>query len=151
MKEGILLLKYFSSTLFTSFNSISGFASAILASFVAFFSPIFPLGFTAIFLIFVDTLTGMLASKKRQEPIVSRKFSRSIYKLLLYSIFLLILYSLEVVLFASIFPIAKIGFGIILMTELFSVCENLDTIFDTKTFKGIFDIIKSLFKKINKG
>jgi len=143
------LLSYYFTQMFI-FNSIKSLYAALLIAFAAFFAPIATLGHVLVLVIIFDFITGILASKKRKEPILSRKMSRSIYKLLLYSLFLLVLYSLEVVLFGRLVPITKVGFGLILLAETKSGAENMDTIFNTNIFKSIYAMIKKSFGIITK-
>ena len=143
------LLSYYFTQMFI-FNSIKSLYAALLIAFAAFFAPIATLGHVLVLVIIFDFITGILASKKRKEPILSRKMSRSIYKLLLYSLFLLVLYSLEVVLFGGLVPITKVGFGLILLAETKSGAENMDTIFNTNIFKSIYAMIKKSFGIITK-
>ena len=143
------LLSYYFTQMFI-FNSIKSLYAALLIAFAAFFAPIATLGHVLVLVIIFDFIKGILASKKRKEPILSRKMSRSIYKLLLYSLFLLVLYSLEVVLFGRLVPITKVGFGLILLAETKSGAENMDTIFNTNIFKSIYAMIKKSFGIITK-
>ena len=109
-----VILKYSESL------SIANFAPYI----VFFFTPTFPLLISVGILVLCDVITGICASRKRGEKIQSRKMERTVAKLVLFSIGILISRLMEVVFFPYI-PITSIVAGYIALTEFKSNMENI--------------------------
>lgn len=79
---------------------------------------------TALALVFLDLITGLLAARKQKIPITSFGLRRTVAKLLAYETAIVIAFAVETNLAAGI-PFAHIVGGFIGVTELKSVYENI--------------------------
>lgn len=92
-------------------------------------------------LVIMDLFLGLAAAKKRKEPITSSGLRRTVSKLLVYEMAIILGFITETYLAGSIVPISKIISGLIGITELKSILESLDEV----NGASIFD---SLIKKL---
>jgi hypothetical protein len=81
-----------------------------------------------------------VAAKKRGELITSAGFRRSISKLLIYELALILAFLAEHYMI-DLLPITKMVSGLVAVTELKSIYENLDSI-------GGGDLLKSIISKL---
>jgi hypothetical protein len=116
--------------------------TAILMACVAVLAPAKPLVLASTFLVLVDLITGIVAARKRGEAITSQGLRRTLSKLAVYEVALLLAFIAEKYLIIDLLPIAKIVSSFIAVTELKSVYENLNEI-------GGGDILKALISKLN--
>ena len=118
-------------------------AFALCCGFVASF--VLPIGhfllFT-VFAVFADTVTGLMAAKKQQEPITSTKLKRTIEKIVIYFVAIMIFRGAEIT-FKLPVPITYMTAMLIASTELWSIAEN------TKKMTGVNlgTLILRFFKK----
>ena len=96
----------------------------------AFIAPIIHIIFGVFFLVMADLVTGVLASLKRKQKITSSKLSRTISKILVYLVTIIIVHVVnDTILFGNeIVPLESLVSGYIALTELKSILENLDKI-----------------------
>jgi len=109
------------------------------------FSFIFPIKHFLIFTIFVvfaDTVTGILAAKKRKEPITSKGLYRTSQKILTYFCGIMIFHGASITFQLPSQITYSVSF-IIAATELFSISENIKIITGT----NIGTIILRFFKR----
>lgn len=97
---------------------------------------------TVLILILFDLITGVLAAKKRNEPISSKNLRRTVTKLFVYEITMLVTFLAETYLIGDIFPLVKIVGAFIGLAELKSVIENLNDI-------GGGNLLASILDKLN--
>lgn len=138
-------------------NIISWFISINCIEFIAklgliilsFFAPI-QLFVHLIFLaVFIDFISGVGCSIVRNIKIESHKIRNTFIKLFVYTGLLMVVYGIEYLMWGI--PISNIVAIAILLTEAYSIAENLDIITLGKTnFKGIILSIKKIFNKKNK-
>ncbi len=103
---------------------IEGFMVSILA----IFAPI-QASLVALFvLILMDLFTGVWAASKRGEKVTSAGLRRSVSKIVVYEIAVVMGYVAEHYLLTDFLPLAKLIMGTITMVELKSLFENLDVI-----------------------
>jgi phage-related holin len=95
---------------------------------LAVFAPIKAAIITVLVLVVFDLITGVWAAQKRNEPIMSSGFRRTIVKLFLYEIALAMGFLAETYLLDAALPISKIVSAFIGLTELKSVMENMNEI-----------------------
>ena len=107
----------------------------------AILAPIKPLLLTCGVLIVVDMITGMLAARKRKEPISSAQMRRSVSKMFVYQLVIISGYLLEVYMLDNLVPVSKIVSGVIGMVEFKSILENASTI-------AGHDILKMVLEKL---
>lgn len=97
-------------------------------------APVSPVLATALILVVVDLLTGVVAAKKKGEVINSRGLRRSVTKLFIYEIALMVAFLAGQYLLMEL-PVLKIVASMIGLTELRSVFENLSVISDEPVIK----------------
>jgi hypothetical protein len=110
---------------------------SLLVATIALLAPIHSVIMTVGFLIFMDLFTGMMAARKRLEPITSSAMRRTVSKMIIYQIAILSAFFCETYLLDGILPVAKLVAGAIGMVELTSVLENGNAILGTNIFKVI--------------
>lgn len=95
------------------------------------------------FLTMVDLISGVIAAKKRGEKITSSGLKRTIIKTVVYEITVMLGFLTEKYMTGDALPVVKVLAGLIGITELKSVLENLEDI------TGM-PVIKLLIKKLDK-
>lgn len=103
-------------------------AKTLVLSVVAVLAPIKALLYTISLLILADTITGIMAAYKRGEEINSKGFKKTITKLFLYNLMVVLAFLMEKYIFESLIPFVKIGAAAIAITEFKSVIENFESI-----------------------
>ena len=134
---------------------------AIFLSIITFFSPIQHILLLVGALIILDTVTGILAAKKRGEKITSKKMGAVVSKFIVYHLAILTLYILDVALINEFtmeyvklsiqYVSTKLAGLTIAFIELTSVRENVETIFNiniNRKFKKMVVGIKKLIETI---
>jgi hypothetical protein len=106
-------------------------------SLISVFAPIQAVILTVFALVVGDLITGIAAARARGEPIVSSKMKRTVAKLFLYELALLLAFATEKYLISDMLPVSKLVSSIIGITELKSVLENLDTINGESIFTSL--------------
>ena len=94
------------------------------------------------FLTMVDLMSGVAASYKRKEKITSSGFKRTVVKILVYEITVMLGFLVERYMTSDSLPVVKVLAGLIGITELKSVLENIQSI------TGV-PLIKLLIAKLN--
>lgn len=105
---------------------------AVIFSIVAVLAPIKALLYVISLLILSDTITGIIAAYKRGEEINSKGFKKTIIKLFLYNLMVVLAFLMEKFIFLDLIPFVKIGVAVIALTEFKSVVENFEQITDIK-------------------
>lgn len=145
MKHSHLLhiLKDYSESVADSF-SFSGLLKSIILLIGAFLAPISTVIFAVLFLIFVDLITGILASIKEKATITSSAMSRTIAKVFVYCTTIIVTYVVHKYLLVGFdFPIESIVSGFIALTEMKSILENLDRISNHSVLKDLIIIFSN--------
>lgn len=120
------------------------YLEAALLAVVGVFAPIKAALIVVICLVIVDLVTGIVAARKRGEPITSSGIKRTVGKVLLYELAICLAFLCQQYLTGDLFPASKLVTALVGMTELASVLENLDTIMGTSMFKVILNkLVKS--------
>jgi len=109
-------------------------------------APIKPALATAFLLVMVDLVTGLMAARKRKEKITSLGLRRTISKLFIYELLIILSFLTETHLTGDLIPLVKLFAGFVGITELKSVMENLDAISGEPIISKIVD---KLTKKEN--
>jgi len=100
----------------------------IALAIIAVFAPAKAVLLTVMVLTLCDLATGLLASLKQQIPITSSGLKRTVVKVLVYQTAALSAFLVEQYLTPIELPVMKMVTGLIGVTELKSVLENLDII-----------------------
>jgi uncharacterized membrane protein len=93
----------------------------------SFFLPIKHFLIFTIFVVFADTVTGILAAKKRNEPITSKGLYRTSQKILTYFCGIMIFHGASVTFGLPSQIVYSVSF-LISFTELYSISENIKSI-----------------------
>jgi Na+/H+ antiporter NhaD/arsenite permease-like protein len=123
------------------------FLEALLAILVATFAPIKAVIVITGVLILADTITGMLAARKRGEKISSAGLRRTVTKSLVYLSAVCLGFLVEHYMIEDFLPISKIISGVISIVELKSILENLDSINGSSLFKTVIERLGSVNDK----
>lgn len=132
-----------------SFKTFFDFLFTLLLSILSFFAPLQLMYHTFFFVVMLDMITGMIASKRRGEKIESKKMRKTILKLLVYILVASAFYAFQMAIMPAV-PFINLVFGLIIITELKSITENCDSIFKVKTFTRIYEFVNNLFDKFMK-
>jgi len=108
----------------------------------SFFLPIKNFLIFTIFVVFADTVTGIMAARKRGEPITSKGLYRTSQKILTYFCGIMIFHGASITFQLPSQITYSVSF-IIAATELFSISENIKSITGT----NIGTIILRFFKR----
>jgi uncharacterized membrane protein len=93
----------------------------------SFFLPIKDFLIFTIFVVFADTVTGIMAAKKRNEPITSKGLYRTSQKILTYFCGIMIFHGASVTFGLPSQIVYSVSF-LISFTELYSISENIKSI-----------------------
>jgi hypothetical protein len=104
---------------------------------ISLFAPIQSIIIAALVLTSVDMITGILAARKQGIPITSSAMKRTVGKIFLYELAIMISFIAEKYLLQGIMPVSKLVAGFIGATELKSVLENLDIINGSSLFASL--------------
>lgn len=107
----------------------------------AIFAPAKEMMLTALVLILVDLVTGVMASRKEGSKITSAGFRRTVSKLLVYESAIALAFLAQHYLMNDTIPAASIVSGFVGLTELTSCLENINIL-------GGNDMLKSIIKKL---
>lgn len=119
------------------------FATKMFIASLAVFAPIRGMIIAVLVLILVDLITGVWAAYKRKEAIKSAWMRRTVSKLLVYEIAIMMSFITQTYLCGDLIPMASIAAGLIGMTELKSILENLSSISGEDLIKQIIDKLGS--------
>jgi phage-related holin len=87
----------------------------------------------------VDLVSGVVAAIKRKESLTSSGFKRTVIKLLVYLSVACLGYVVETFLTGGLVPLSKIMTGLVGVTELKSILENLEDITGLPLLKMLID------------
>lgn len=136
-------LKNYTHSVLDNF-SVLGLFKSFLLLIAAFLSPIATVIFAVIFLIFVDLITGILASIKEKQDITSSAMSRTIAKTFVYCTTIIVTYVVHKYLLVGFdFPVESIVSGFIALTEMKSILENLNRISNHSVLKDLILIFSN--------
>lgn len=119
----------------------------LVISLAAVFAPIKATLIVTGVLIFVDLITGILAARKRGEPIKSAGLRRTATKIFVYNIAVCTGFLVEKFMLDGFMPVSKIAAGLISVVEFVSILENLNTVNGHPIFKQLIDKLGSVNDK----
>lgn len=124
--------------------SLMGLVKSCMLLVAAFLAPIATVIFAVLFLIFVDLITGILASLKEKQRITSSAMSRTIAKTFVYCTTIIVTYVVHKYLLVGFdFPVESIVSGFIALTEMKSILENMDRISNHSVLKDLILIFSN--------
>lgn len=109
----------------------------VLLSVFSFVAPIKPLMIGSLVAVLFDTVTGVMAARKRGERISSAGLRRTISKGFVYSATILVGYVIQHTLMDDVLPVAKLIAGAIGAVELKSCLENASVVLGQPLFKAL--------------
>lgn len=137
---------------------IAKYLEPLLLTLITLFSPIKAVLLTTGFLIAADLVTGIMAAKKKGQPITSAGLRRTASKIFIYHLALITGFLIEKYMLEDFFPLSKMVSGIIGLVEGKSIFENLSIIYGQNLFKGIVsklgsanDILEETKEEVKKG
>lgn len=119
---------------------------SISIAIIAVFAPAKAMILASLALIAIDLVTGLLAARKQEIPITSAGIRRTISKLVVYEVAILIAFIAQTYLLGNTIPAANIVAGLVGITELTSCLENLNIISGTNLLKSAIDKLGSANK-----
>lgn len=122
---------------------LSRLLDALVASLLALFAPIQTMLVSTGALVICDLITGIMAAHKAGLPITSRGIKRTVVKLLVYDLAILLAHITEVYLTQHSIPVLNVVTSIIGITELKSCLENLQKLTGNGVVTAIVDRISS--------
>jgi len=123
-------------------NSLKLLGLAIIIA----FAPAKAMILTSLALVTADMITGIWAAKIKGEKITSSGLRRSVVKLFIYEVAVLLGFLTQQYLTGDSIPVASIIAGFVGLTELTSCLENLNTISGGDVLKTLIEQIGA-FKK----
>jgi ABC-type sugar transport system permease subunit len=111
----------------------------LVMAILAVFLPIKSVILVVLTIVGVDLVLGVCAAKRRNEPLTSSGFKRTIMKLAVYESVVLLAFLVEQYLTGDFVPIVKILSGYIGITELKSCMENMEDITGVPILKALID------------
>lgn len=121
---------------------IKDWALKISASLILIFAPVHGMMLTALALVVVDMITGIAAARKRGEKINSHGLKRSVIKLIIYQVAIMVSHLTEVYMLKGAIPLTVFVSGLVGTTELLSVLENLNSISGSDLLRAAIDKIQ---------
>lgn len=135
--------------IFTTISSIKTFSLKNMIGIgipflIAFFAPIIAMVGAVCVLTIFDTITGIWAALKRGDKIHSRAMGRTVTKMLLYSLVILLAHIMEIV-FIPWMPMVSLAAGYVALVEFRSNMENIGYITNIDVWNYLKDKIE-IFK-----
>jgi len=115
----------------------------LLTAIAAVFAPVQQVMLVTLIIMAVDLVLGIMASRKRGEPISSSGLRRTITKFFVYETSICIGFLVQQYMLSDLIPVVKIMSTFIGITELKSCLENLDEINGTPILKVIIEKLGS--------
>jgi hypothetical protein len=110
---------------------------------LAVFAPAQSVMLSCMALILADLFTGVIASRKRKEPLTSSGFKRTLVKLVVYETAIALGFIAQHYLMADAIPVINIIGSYVGLTELTSAYENINEISGSNLLKNILDKLNS--------
>ncbi len=118
---------------------LKGLALAAIAA----LAPIHAVMISVGVLICLDTIMGILAARKRKEPITSAELRRTVSKMIIYQIAIISGFLVQHYMLGDILPIVKLAAGAIGLVEIKSILENADEINGSPLFTSLVKYLGS--------
>jgi hypothetical protein len=113
------------------------YLKALALSILAVLAPIKTVMIVTGVLIFADLILGILAARKRGEPITSAALRRTVSKMIAYQVAIITGFLCEKYLIEDAIPVTKLIAGMIGVVEMKSILENSDTVNGDSVFGSI--------------
>ena len=114
----------------------------VIAAFAAL-APIHGIMGAAGALIIIDLTVGIMAARKRQEPITSSALRRTVSKIVIYELAIIAGFLLQHYMLSDELAVTKLVASAIGMVEVKSIIENLDAVNGAPLFANILSLLGS--------
>lgn len=121
-------------------DRFKNYAAELLTFIIIFFSPVKAAIFSVIVLALFDFVTGLAASRKKDQPWTSRRAYSSIVKVTMYSVLILASHLMETHLI-DFLPLVKLATSSIAMVELKSLYENISITLGIDLWKALKNVM----------
>lgn len=118
----------------------------LIISLILVFAPIKATLVSIMVITFIDLASGLVAARKRKEPITSSGLKRTIIKIGVYELTVMLGFLTEQYMTGDLVPVVKVLAGFIGLTELKSVLENVEEITGVAVVKALVDKVAGLNK-----
>lgn len=119
----------------------------IASAIAAFLTPVQGMIGTAVSLVIIDLITGVIAAKKRGEKITSSGFKGTAGKLCIYLLTIILSFVTQKYLTGEGVPLTNIVGTWIGVTEFFSIMENMNSISGGSMLKSLLEKLNSFKQK----
>ena len=123
------------------------YITGLLVSTVAVFAPIQAVLIVTGILIFADLITGVMAARKKGQPITSAGLRRTVTKIAIYNTAIVVGFLAETYMLDGFIPISKIASGLIAVVEMSSLYENLNVLNGSNIFNALIERLGSINDK----
>lgn len=123
------------------------FLETLGVSALAVIAPIHAVMLMVVFLPVADMVTGILASRKSGQKISSAGLRRTVAKITVYEIAILLAFGLQQTGLDGGLPLAKLCASMVALTELKSVFENIDVVVGKPVFGELIDRLRGQVHK----
>ena len=123
-------------------SSLKSFLTKLLLLIIAYFTPIAEMILVMLIFLILDTISGIWASLKKGEKLESHKLRKTIYKIVWYTIAVMLSWMMEKTFTLTWTNLASLVCGFICFVELKSIFENITRITNEPVFMKILKIIK---------
>lgn len=123
------------------------YLKALSIATLAIFLPIKPILIAALVLCVFDMLTGVAAAIKQKQKVTSKGFGRTVVKILVYEVSLILGYVVQQYLIQNSIPVTNLIGSMIGLVELKSVLENMDIITGDSFFQTLISKLGSQSSK----
>jgi hypothetical protein len=120
------------------------YLQSFVLALLAIIAPIKPMLIAAFVLAGVDLVLGLMVSRKKGVLITSSGLKRTVAKIFLYELAILMSYIAGTYLLDKMFPVTKLVAGFIGAVELKSILENLDILNGSPLFTTIITKLASV-------
>ena len=114
-----------------------------IISMFAIFAPIQSTLITVVALIAIDLVTGLMASRKQGQPITSAALRRTITKIFVYEMAVMVAFITQKYMVPDLLPLVKMASTMIAVVELKSIYENLNIISGEELLKSLIEKLGS--------
>ena len=121
----------------------------LLSAIAAVFAPVQQVMVVTLVIMSIDLILGILAAKKRKEPISSAGLRRTITKFFIYETSICLGFLVQQYMLSDLIPIVKIISTFIGITELKSCMENMDDINGEPILKAIIEKLGSSNQRVD--
>jgi phage-related holin len=117
---------------------------AVAFSILALLTPIKAALIAVMVLTVIDLVSGLLAARHRKEPITSNGLKRTMIKLFVYQLVIIMAFIVQQYLTGEMIPVIKILAGYVGIVELKSVLENIEEVTGMPIIKVLIDKLVSM-------